>query len=110
LWAFLGNHACLPCTILGSGPAGRQGLWPWGLHFDFFFLQVYFKSSIFEEGEMAKKEAPYKGEHAGPICVLASSNKFDLIKEITRKPKHVCFNCGRVADSEKNLCNPMPLD
>jgi hypothetical protein len=20
--------ACLPCTILGSGPAGRQGFWP----------------------------------------------------------------------------------
>jgi hypothetical protein len=73
-------------------------------------LQGYFRSSAFEEGEMAKKETKCKGEHSGRICVLASSNKFDLIKEITRKPEHICFHCGRVEDSEKNLCNPMPLD
>ncbi len=50
------------------------------------------------------------GEHSGHICVLANQDKFEDIKELTRNPKHVCFNCGRVADSEKNLCNPMPLD
>ena len=50
-----------------------------------------------------------KGQHSGHICILASEGKFDQIKEITQKPKHICFNCGRVADSEKNLCNPMPL-
>ena len=49
-------------------------------------------------------------EHKGHICVLASKGKFEEIKEITRDPKHICFNCGRVADSAKNLCNPMPLD
>ena len=80
------------------------------IFFDFFFLQGYFKSSTFEEGEMPEKGTTCKGEHSGHICVLASSNKFDLIKEITKKPKHICFNCGRVADSEKNLCNPMSLD
>jgi hypothetical protein len=49
------------------------------------------------------------GEHSGHICVLASNQKFEEIKAITKNPKHICFNCGRVADSEKNLCNPMPL-
>jgi len=56
---------------------------------------------------MAEKKC--KGEHSGHICVLASNEKFEEIKAITINPKHICFNCGRVADSEKNLCNPMPL-
>ena len=50
-----------------------------------------------------------KGDHTGHICVLASNEKIEETKAITKKPKHICFNCGRVADSEKNLCNPMPL-
>jgi len=56
---------------------------------------------------MAEKTC--KGDHTGHICVLASDEKFEEIKTITKNPKHICFNCGRVANSEKNLCNPMPL-
>ena len=55
------------------------------------------------------KEDICKGEHKGHLCVLVSDRKFDEIRELVRKPKHLCFNCGRVADSRKNLCNPMPL-
>lgn len=53
-----------------------------------------------------------KGKHAheGHLCVLVSENKFEEIKALVRKPKFMCFNCGRVADREKNLCNPMPLE
>ncbi len=47
--------------------------------------------------------------HKGHICVLASQKMFDTIKQLARDPKFVCFNCGRVAASDKNLCNPMPL-
>jgi hypothetical protein len=47
--------------------------------------------------------------HPGHICVLASKGMFEQIKEITRQPKYICFNCGRVADAERSLCNPMPL-
>jgi hypothetical protein len=49
------------------------------------------------------------GDHSGHLCVLASDEKFDEIKQLTQNPEHICFNCGRVADCEENLCNPMPL-
>jgi hypothetical protein len=48
-------------------------------------------------------------EHAGHLCVLVSLKKFDEIRELVKNPAYICFNCGRVADSDKNLCNPMPL-
>jgi len=49
------------------------------------------------------------GDHDGHLCVLASDQKIDAIKELAKEPKFICFNCGRVADSEHNLCNPMPI-
>ena len=48
-------------------------------------------------------------EHTGHLCVLVSEERFDEVKELVKNPKHICFNCGRVADSAANLCNPMPL-
>lgn len=51
-----------------------------------------------------------RGDHTGHLCVLASREKFEEIKTLTRTPRYICFNCGRVADCEQNLCNPMPLD
>jgi len=50
-----------------------------------------------------------KGSHKGHLCVLASAGRFEEIKGLTIKPKFICFNCGRVANFQKNLCNPMPL-
>jgi len=50
-----------------------------------------------------------KNKHKGHICVLVSENKFEEIKELVGNPKFICFNCGRVADCDTNLCNPMPL-
>jgi hypothetical protein len=57
---------------------------------------------------MSEKDLVCNGEHGGHICLLASKGLFEEIKNLTRDPKFICFNCGRVADSEKNLCNPMP--
>ncbi len=57
---------------------------------------------------MSEKDLVCNGEHEGHICLLASKDLFEEIKNLTRDPKFICFNCGRVADSEKNLCNPMP--
>lgn len=51
-----------------------------------------------------------QGEHKGHLCVLASEGRFEDIKPLVMKPKFVCFNCGRAADSKENLCNPMPLE
>jgi hypothetical protein len=42
--------------------------------------------------------------------VLVSKKKIDAIRELVKAPRHICFNCGRVADAAKNLCNPMPLE
>jgi hypothetical protein len=50
-----------------------------------------------------------KAQHKGHLCVLASEGKFDEIKALVEDPKYMCFNCGRVADNKRNLCNPMPL-
>jgi hypothetical protein len=50
-----------------------------------------------------------KGNHKGHLCVLVSENKFDQIRKLVANSKFICFNCGRAADSAKNLCNPMPL-
>jgi hypothetical protein len=58
--------------------------------------------------EMKKGEC--KGDHQGHLCVLASNDRIDRIKELTRNPQYICFNCGRVADCEDNLCNPMSLE
>ena len=51
-----------------------------------------------------------KGSHKGHLCVLASEERFEEIKALTGKPRHICFNCGRVANAHQSLCNPMPLE
>jgi len=55
------------------------------------------------------EEKKCAGEHTGHLCVLVSEERFDEVKELVKNPKYICFNCGRVADSDANLCNPMPL-
>jgi len=55
-------------------------------------------------------EKKCRGKHSGHLCVLAGNGKFEEIKNLASNPQYICFNCGRVADSDKNLCNPMPLD
>jgi len=50
------------------------------------------------------------GEHTLHICELASQDEFNQIKQLAQNPCYMCINCGRVADSEKNLCNPLALD
>jgi len=57
-----------------------------------------------------KIDCKHEHGHPGHICVLAGEGRFDEIKRIARNPKFICFNCGRVADCEGNLCNPMPLE
>ena len=56
------------------------------------------------------KQQACKGEHEGHLCVLASKGRFREIKDMARAPRFICFNCGRVAECDVNLCNPMPID
>lgn len=55
------------------------------------------------------KTTACKGSHKGHLCVLASAGQFAKIKTLATRPRFICFNCGRVANSQKNLCNPMSL-
>ena len=48
-------------------------------------------------------------DHVGHLCVLAGAKEFEKIKLLVKDPRFICFNCGRVAHSGKNLCNPMSL-
>ena len=56
------------------------------------------------------KKDPCKGDHKGHLCVLVSNGEIAKIRELVGTPKYICFNCGRAANSRKNLCNPMPLE
>ena len=65
-----------------------------------------------QENEIVRanmKKGECKGDHQGHLCVLASNDRIDEIRELTRNPEYICFNCGRVADCDDNLCNPMSL-
>ena len=38
--------------------------------------------------------------------MLASKDLFEEIKKLTKNPKFICFNCGRVADFEQERVQP----
>ena len=50
------------------------------------------------------------GDHSLHICELAQQDKFNDIKKLAQDPYYLCMNCSRVADSDKNLCNPLAFD
>ena len=50
------------------------------------------------------------GDHQGHLCVLHSKGLNAVIARVTDKPTVVCFNCGRKANRDANVCNPMPLE
>ena len=51
-----------------------------------------------------------KGDHTKHICALATEKKFDEIKQMILNPKYACTKCGRAAESDKNLCYPVPIN
>ncbi len=50
------------------------------------------------------------GDHTQHLCEIAGNERFDLIKELAKKPDCMCMNCGRMADNRASLCNPMPME
>jgi hypothetical protein len=71
------------------------------------FGRLWKKPRDKQAGGGGMSEQVCRGDHSGHICVLASCGNFDKIKELTKEPNYICFNCGRVAISEDYLCNPM---
>ena len=51
-----------------------------------------------------------KGEHKQHICKLAEVDKFDDIAGMVKEPQFICANCGRAANGEENLCNPVDIE
>lgn len=51
-----------------------------------------------------------EGDHTKHLCDIAGNERFDLIKELAKKPDFICMTCGRMADKAENLCNPMKAE
>jgi len=47
--------------------------------------------------------------HNGHLCVLCSQEKLENLRHLTDDHTVVCFICGRKANSEDNVCSPMPI-
>lgn len=50
-----------------------------------------------------------KEKHACHVCLLRAKGLTHEIKQITSTPNVACLNCGEEANSEENVCSPVPL-
>jgi hypothetical protein len=48
--------------------------------------------------------------HEHHICAMAENHMIEHIKELTTEPQYICVNCGRVSNSDENLCKPVHVD
>lgn len=48
-------------------------------------------------------------KHQGHLCVLRSKGMMKEIQHLTDNPSIACFTCGAEANSEENVCSPVPL-
>ena len=55
-------------------------------------------------------EKKCNGDHSVHMCVLSAKNDEESIKKLSEDPKSVCYDCGRVASCENNLCVPYPVE
>ena len=55
------------------------------------------------------KECNCEEKHQSHICVLRSKGMTHEINQLTNNPNVACFTCGEEANSEDNVCLPVPL-
>ncbi len=48
-------------------------------------------------------------KNKGHICMLKSKGWTHEIKKLTGNPNVACITCGATANSEDNVCSPVPL-
>ncbi|MBD3346704.1 MAG: hypothetical protein GF401_16735 [Chitinivibrionales bacterium] len=48
--------------------------------------------------------------HSQHFCMLAASRQIGQIALLSRNPNYICRHCGRVADMEMNICEPIRLN
>jgi hypothetical protein len=70
------------------------------------------RSVLGKEYDMAEPKMPHL-EHGKHLCYLNNLNyqmsNPEKYKALVQKGRFYCQNCGRVAASDKNLCNPVKL-
>ncbi|MEN6386853.1 MAG: hypothetical protein ABFD79_16860 [Phycisphaerales bacterium] len=62
---------------------------------------------------MNQPKMPHTG-HDKHLCYLVNLNfqnsNAEDYKQLVKKAEYMCKNCGRVAENEKNLCNPVKIN
>ena len=55
-------------------------------------------------------DKPCAGKHMDHLCAIAARADFKQVAALAAQPNYVCMNCGRVAGSQDNLCNPIAMN
>lgn len=50
-----------------------------------------------------------KKRHENHLCELRAKGRTHQINQLIRKPNVACGICGEMADSEEDICLPVPL-